>query len=128
MPGSGCGAQPDPRSPQGRIYPLACLIAIAVCAFTAAGERPVYRRGPADQAGQPGRPGSAERPWDPIAGRYRAPDEKTIRVVLDLLDPRALLGPGPRGRVRPGGPLSASVLATVPGGPLSRRERGRGTG
>jgi hypothetical protein len=28
---------PDPRSPQGRIYPLACLIAIAVCAFTAAG-------------------------------------------------------------------------------------------
>ena len=29
-------ALPDPRSPQGRIYPLACLIAIAVCAFTAA--------------------------------------------------------------------------------------------
>ena len=28
---------PDPRSPQGRIYPLACLIAIALCAFTAAG-------------------------------------------------------------------------------------------
>jgi hypothetical protein len=39
-------------------------------------------------------------PWDPIAGRYRAPDEKTIRVVLDRLDPRALaralLGPRPR--------------------------------
>ena len=30
-------AVPDPRSPQGRIYPLACLIAVAVCAFTAAG-------------------------------------------------------------------------------------------
>jgi DDE_Tnp_1-associated len=30
-------ALPDPRSPQGRIYPLACLIATAVCAFTAAG-------------------------------------------------------------------------------------------
>jgi hypothetical protein len=28
---------PDPRSPQGRIYPLACLIAVALCAFTAAG-------------------------------------------------------------------------------------------
>ena len=28
---------PDPRSPQGRIYPLACLVAVAVCAFTAAG-------------------------------------------------------------------------------------------
>jgi hypothetical protein len=30
-------ALPDPRSPQGRIYPPACLIAVAVCAFTAAG-------------------------------------------------------------------------------------------
>jgi len=30
-------ALPDPRSPRGRIYPLACLIAVAVCAFTAAG-------------------------------------------------------------------------------------------
>jgi hypothetical protein len=30
-------ALPDPRSPRGRIYPLACLVAIAVCAFTAAG-------------------------------------------------------------------------------------------
>ena len=30
-------ALPDPRSPQGRIYPLTCLVAIAVCAFTAAG-------------------------------------------------------------------------------------------
>ena len=29
-------------------------------------------------------------PWDPMAGRYRAPDEKTIRVMLDWLDPRAL--------------------------------------
>ena len=35
--GSGSEALPDPRSPQGRIYPLPCLIAVAVCAFTAAG-------------------------------------------------------------------------------------------
>jgi hypothetical protein len=27
----------DPRSELGRIYPLSCLLAIAVCAFTAAG-------------------------------------------------------------------------------------------
>jgi predicted transposase YbfD/YdcC len=48
-----------------------------------------------------------------MAGRYRAPDEKTIRVVLDRLDPRALaralLGPRPRGRRDPGRPPSASV-------------------
>jgi len=102
---------PDPRSPQGRIYPLACLIAIAVCAFTAAGNdrftavgQWIKRAGQADLA-------RLRAPWDPLAGRYRAPDEKTIRVVLDRLDPRALaralLGPRP-GRRR-GGLPPASV-------------------
>ena len=106
-------ALPDPRSPQGRIYPLACLIAIAVCAFTAAGNdrftavgQWIRRAGQADLA-------RLRAPWDPIAGRYRAPDEKTIRVVLDRLDPRALaralLGPGRRSARCPGGPPSASV-------------------
>ena len=106
-------ALPDPRSPRGRIYPLACLIAIAVCAFTAAGNdrltavgQWVKRAGQDDLA-------RLRAPWDPIGGRYRAPDEKTIRVVLDRLDPRALarslLGPRPRGRRRRGGPSPASV-------------------
>ena len=104
-------ALPDPRSPQGRIYPLACLIAIALCAFTAAGNdrftavgQWIKRAGQADLA-------RLHAPWDPIAGRYRAPDEKTIRVVLERLDPRALtralLGPRPHGRR--GGPALASV-------------------
>src|SRR6266852_5310966 len=81
---------PDPRSPQGRIYPLACLIAIAVCAFTAAGNHRftavgqwIRRAGQKDLA-------RMRAPWNPIAGRYRAPDEKTIRVVLACLAPRAL--------------------------------------
>ena len=106
-------ALPDPRSRQGRIYPLACLIAIAVCAFTAAGNdrftavgQWVRRASQADLA-------RLRAPWDPIAGRYRAPDEKTIRIVLDRLDPRALAralpGPGLRGRRRPGGPSPASA-------------------
>src|SRR5580700_1514562 len=106
-------ALPGPRSPQGRIYPLACLIAVAVCAFTAAGNdrftavgQWIRRASQADLA-------RLRAPWDPLAGRYRAPDEKTIRVVLDRLDKRALaralLGPRPRGRRRSGGPPSASV-------------------
>ena len=106
-------ALPDPRSPQGRIYPLACLVAVAVCAFTAAGNdrftavgQWIRRAGQADLA-------RLRAPWDPLAGRYRAPDEKTIRVVLDRLDPRALaralLGPRPRSRRRRGGPSPASV-------------------
>src|ERR1700726_3574692 len=113
-------ALPDPRSPQGRIYPLACLIAVAVCAFTAAGNdrftavgQWIKRAGQADLA-------RLRAPWDPIGGRYRAPDEKTIRVVLDRLDPRALTRAllGPRPRRRRGGPPSASV----------RGYRGRGAG
>jgi predicted transposase YbfD/YdcC len=83
-------ALPDPRSRQGRIYPLACLVAIALCAFTAAGNdrltavgQWIGRAGQADLA-------RLRAPWDPLAGRYRVPDEKTIRVVLDRLDRRAL--------------------------------------
>src|SRR5580658_8706598 len=106
-------ALPDPRSPRGRVYPLACLVAIALCAFTAAGNdrftavgQWIKRAGQADLA-------RLHAPWDPIAGRYRAPDEKTIRVVLDRLDPRALtralLGPRPSGRQSSSGPAPASV-------------------
>jgi DDE family transposase len=105
-------ALPDPRSPRGRIYPLACLVAIAVCAFTAAGNdrftavgQWIKRASQADLA-------RLRVPWDPLGGRYRTPDEKTIRVVLDRLDPRALaralLGARPRGGRRPG-PSAASV-------------------
>lgn len=106
-------ALPDPRSPQGRIYPLACLIAVAVCAVTAAGNDGLTA------VGQPTKRASQEdlarlrAPWDPMAGRYRAPDEKTIRVVLDKLDQRALtralLGPRRARRRRPGGPSPAGV-------------------
>src|SRR5690242_3486598 len=106
-------ALPDPRSPRGRVYPLACLVAIALCAFTAAGNdrftavgQWVRRAGQADLA-------RLRAPWDPVGGRYRAPDEKTVRVVLDRLDPRALtqalLGPRPRRARRSGGPPSGSV-------------------
>jgi predicted transposase YbfD/YdcC len=106
-------ALPDPRSPQGRIYPLACLIAVAVCAFTAAGNDRFTAVGQWISRASQQDLARLGAPWDPIAGRYRAPDEKTIRVVLDRLDPRALtralLGPGPRDRRRPGGPPSASV-------------------
>src|SRR5260370_13761363 len=87
---------PDPRSPRGRVYPLACLIAVAVCAFTAAGNdrftavgQWIGRAGQADLA-------RLHAPQYPMAGRYRAPDEKTIPAVLDRLDPRALTRPLPR--------------------------------
>jgi predicted transposase YbfD/YdcC len=104
---------PDPRSPQGRIYPLACLVAIALCAFTAAGNDRLTAAGQWIGRASQADLARLRAPWDPMAGRYRAPDEKTIRTVLDRLDPRALaralLGPRPRGGRRPGGPPSAGV-------------------
>jgi predicted transposase YbfD/YdcC len=104
-------ALPDPRSPRGRVYPLACLIAVAVCAFTAAGNDRFTAVGQWIRRASQQDLARLRAPWDPITGRYRAPDEKTIRVVLDRLDPRALTRAllGPRPRQRPGGPPSASV-------------------
>jgi len=98
-------ALPDPRSPQGRIYPLDCLIAIAVCAFTAAGNDRFTAIGQwikrADQADL----ARLRAPWDPLGGWYRAPDEKTIRVVLDRLDPLVR-----QGRTRSSGPGRAEGI------------------
>ena len=106
-------ALPDPRSPQGRIYPLACLIAIAVCAFTAAGNDRLTAAGQWTKRASQADLARLRAPWDPVTGRYRAPDEKTIRVVLDRLDPRALPralpGPRPRRQRRPGRPPPAGV-------------------
>ena len=121
-------ALPDPRSPQGRIYPLACLIAIAVCAFTAAGNDRLTAVGQWTRRASQADLARLRAPWDPVAGRYRAPDEKTIRVVLDRLDPRALtralLGPRPRRRGAPAGRPRPACAATAPGAPPSRQDAG----
>jgi predicted transposase YbfD/YdcC len=105
-------ALPDPRSRQGRVYPLACLVAVALCAFTAAGNDRLTAVGQWIGRASQDDLARLHAPWDPMAGRYRAPDEKTIRVVLDRLDSRALaralLGPRPGGR-RGGGRPRASV-------------------
>ena len=105
-------ALPDPRSPRGRIYPLACLVAVALCAFTAAGNDRLTAVGQWIRRASQQDLARLRAPWDPMAGRYRAPDEKTIRVVLDRLDPRALARAllGPPGRPPGlGGPPPASV-------------------
>src|ERR1700745_2062993 len=62
---------PAPRSPRGRIYPLACLIAIAVCAFTAAGNDRFTAVGQWVKRGSQQDLARLRAPWDPLAGRYR---------------------------------------------------------
>ena len=72
-------------------YPLPCLVAVAVCALTAAGHDRLTRVGQWIKRASQGDLARLRAPWDPLAGAYRAPDEKTIRVVLDrLLVPQAL--------------------------------------
>ena len=61
-------ALPDPRSPRGRVYPLACLVAVALCAFTAAGNDRLTAVGQwIGRAGE-ARPGPAARPVGPDGG------------------------------------------------------------
>src|SRR5690242_19860831 len=116
---------PDPRSPRGRVYPLACLVAIALCAFTAAGNDRLTVVGQWVKRASQQDLARLRAPWDPMAGRYRAPDEKTIRVLLDRLDPRALaralLGPRPGARQRRGGRAPAPAR----GHPARRAARQR---
>lgn len=79
-----------PRSRRGRVYPLECLLALVLCAMTAAGHdrlsavgQWIRRAGQRDLA-------RLRAPYDPVTGRYRAPGEKTVRRLLDRLDPAAL--------------------------------------
>ena len=92
------GSAALPTLAAGRIYPLACLVAIAVCAFTAAGNDRFTAVG--QWSG-----GLARRIWPacvPVgsgrpAGTGRRMDDDR---VLDRLDPRALTGPCPGASVR----------------------------
>jgi predicted transposase YbfD/YdcC len=83
-------ALPDPRSPRGRVYDLASLVAIAVCAFTVAGHDRLTAVGQWIKRATPADLAAFGLPWDPFTGAFRVPDEKTIRTLLDGLDPRAL--------------------------------------
>lgn len=105
-------ALPDPRSPQGRIYALASLIAVALCGLTVAGHDRLTGIGQWIKRAGPEERRRLGLPWDPMTGQYRVPDEKTVRTVLDRLNSRALtralLGRR-RNRVRPDGAPSRSV-------------------
>ena len=69
-------ALPDPRSPQGRIYSLASLIAVALCGLTVAGHDRLTGIGQwikRSSAQERRRLGLA---WDPMTGQYRVPTRR----------------------------------------------------
>ncbi|WP_300611798.1 ISAs1 family transposase [Trebonia sp.] len=83
---------PDPRSPLGRWHPLEFVLALAVCAFTAAGyDSPSAI---ADWASGCSREilavlGGRRDPW---TGQVRPPCERTFRRVFTRIDAAALNG------------------------------------
>ena len=93
-------AMADPRAPQGLIYPLAALVAAALCAMTATGHDGLTAVGQWLKHLEHEDLARLRMPADPWTGELRVPDEKTIRVVLDRLDPQALVRAvlGPRRR------------------------------
>ncbi len=79
-------ALPDPRSPQGRVYELASLVAIAVCALTVAGHDRLTAVGQWIKRASAADLAAFGLPWDPFTAAFRVPDEKTIRTVALLTD------------------------------------------
>jgi hypothetical protein len=102
-------ALPGPRSPRGRVYPLACLVPVTVCAFTAAGNdwftavgQWVRRAGQADLA-------RLRAPWDrsPAGTGHRM--RRRSGSCWTASTRGRWRGPGPRGGRGPGWPPAASV-------------------
>jgi predicted transposase YbfD/YdcC len=114
------GRVPDPRSARGRRYGLATLLAIGVCALSAAGhDSPAAIAEWARRAGD-GVLARLGAPFDPFAGCYKAPDEGTLREVYARVDPSALAAVGfAHLRVL----TDAAVAVTAPDGVAEREQR-----
>jgi predicted transposase YbfD/YdcC len=85
---------PDPRDPRGVRYRLASLLAIGVCAMTASGHDSLagiaewVRRADHETLRRLG------LPFHPLTGRYRCPDERTLRDAYAQVDAAALTKAG----------------------------------
>jgi hypothetical protein len=85
---------PDPRDPRGVRYRLASLLAIGVCAVTASGHDSLaaiaewVRRAGHETLRRLG------LPFHPLTGRYRCPDERTLRDAYAQVDAAALTQAG----------------------------------
>jgi hypothetical protein len=84
----------DPRDRRGMRYRLATLLAIGVCAMSAAGHNSLtavaewVRRCDERELDRLG------CPFNPFTGRYRVPDERTLREAYGRVDPAALAAAG----------------------------------
>ncbi|MCA1224246.1 transposase family protein, partial [Streptomyces sp. 8L] len=85
---------PDPRDRRGVRYRLATLLAIGVCAMTGAGRNSLVAIAEWARRCDQEVPARLGCPFDPFAGRYRAPGERTLRDAFAKVDPGALTATG----------------------------------
>ena len=123
-------ALPDPRSPRGRVYPLACLVAIALCAFTAAGNDRLTAVGQWISRASQQDLARLRAPWDPMAGRYRCRTRRRSGWCWTVLTRGPWPGPCSAGRAAAevAGRRRPACAATGPGVLLSGQKRWPGTG
>jgi hypothetical protein len=81
---------PDPRNPRGRRYPLPSLIAIALCALTAAGHDQLCAIGQWIARATQTDLARLRIPADPLTGRRTPPAECTVRRLLARVTPDKL--------------------------------------
>jgi hypothetical protein len=78
---------PDPRDPRGVRYRLSTLLAIGVCAMTAAGHNSLVGIAEWAHRCDQGVLARLDCPFDPFANRFQAPGEWTLRDVFARVDP-----------------------------------------
>jgi predicted transposase YbfD/YdcC len=102
---------------------LPCLLAVVLCALTAAGHDGVCAVGQWVARASPGELARLRLPFDPFTGRFRVPEEATLRRLLARLDrdalAAALLGDAPlapaEGRPPPAGRDAPGPAVAVDG-------------
>jgi predicted transposase YbfD/YdcC len=85
---------PDPRDPRGVRYRLATLLAIGVCAMTTVGHNSLVSIGEWARRCDQQTLADLGCPFDPMTGRIRCPDEKTLRDAYGKVDPGELARAG----------------------------------
>jgi hypothetical protein len=85
---------PDPRDPRGVRYQLATLLAIGVCAMTTVGHNSRVSVGEWVRRCDQQTLADLGCPYDPLAGRIRCPDEKTLRDAYAKVSPGELTRAG----------------------------------
>ncbi len=73
---------------------LATLLAVGVCAFSAAGHNTVTAIADWVRHLDPAALSCLGCPFDPLTGRYRVPDERTLRDAYGRVDPSVLAAVG----------------------------------